>query len=32
MESFESKLAQATNPNHQELLGAIGLVVNSTGK
>ncbi|KAJ7469761.1 beta-lactamase family protein [Mycena galericulata] len=32
MESFETALAEATNPAKRDLLGAIGLVVDSTGK
>ncbi|KAJ6531915.1 hypothetical protein B0H19DRAFT_1273095 [Mycena capillaripes] len=32
MESFESALTEATNPTKRDLLGAIGLVVDKTGK
>ncbi|KAF8133074.1 beta-lactamase/transpeptidase-like protein [Mycena galopus ATCC 62051] len=32
MDSFEKALADATNPSKRELLGAIGLVVDSAGK
>ncbi|KAJ7824014.1 beta-lactamase family protein [Mycena leptocephala] len=32
MDSFETALAAATNPTNRDLLGAIGLVVDSTGK
>ncbi|KAI1864733.1 hypothetical protein JX265_008457 [Neoarthrinium moseri] len=32
METFEAKLAQATDPKNRDLLGALGLVVNSKGE